>query len=104
MTNLNTRLAQCFKAVFPALKEEDIPHASLSSVTEWDSIAAINLVTVIEEEFDVQIPPDDVPIMRSFGEIFEYLKSGRGLIALGSMFGRCLEIGAECLETCAGCL
>lgn len=75
MTDIRTCLIQCFRAVFPNLSEEEIVNAHFISVTEWDSIAAINLVTVIEEEFDLQVSPESMENMVSFETILEYLRS-----------------------------
>ncbi len=73
MTDLRSRLFKCFKAVFPALSDEEIVRASVTSVADWDSVAAVNLLTVVEEEFGVQASPEDIEGMVSFELILEYL-------------------------------
>jgi acyl carrier protein len=55
MDDIQIRLTRCFLAVFPELIESDVLTATPSSVKGWDSIATLNLLTVIEEEFNVQI-------------------------------------------------
>jgi acyl carrier protein len=74
MDDLRTRLIKCFSAVFPELKEGRIPEASVSSVKEWDSLAGVTFLTVIEEEFGIQIGLDDLASMVSFEKILEYLQ------------------------------
>ena len=74
MDNLRTRLSDCFTTVFPSLDADEVPRAAVSSVAGWDSIATINLVTVIEEEFGFQVPLGDVARLVSFEDILSYLR------------------------------
>jgi acyl carrier protein len=76
MDTINPRLINCFRTVFPSLAEEDISHATQSTVEGWDSIAAITLVNVIEEEFGIQMDMDALADLDSFGRIQEYLAEG----------------------------
>src|SRR5271169_2294013 len=55
MPDVETRLVGCFLTVFPQLSEADIRGVSQERLEQWDSIAAITLVNVIEEEFSTQI-------------------------------------------------
>ena len=48
--------------------------ASITSVSEWDSIAAISLVVVLEEEFGKEIPPDEIENLISFELVRNYLE------------------------------
>lgn len=73
MTELNDRLIRCFSAVFPSLVIEDIPAARLESVEEWDSLAALRLVAVLEEEFELRIDLSDLEELSSFTTIERYL-------------------------------
>jgi acyl carrier protein len=68
------RLVQCFAAVFPTLDEAEIRRASTNSVGGWDSLATINLVAVVEEEFALQVPPSDLEQLVSFELILDYLQ------------------------------
>ena len=75
MADVRARLVRCFSAVFPDLSEAEIPRASTASVGTWDSLANFSLITVIEEEFGVQIGPDDVDGLVSFDLIADFLES-----------------------------
>jgi acyl carrier protein len=75
--DLRRRLIACFSTVFPELAEKEIPVAAMASVGSWDSLATITLVTVIEEEFSVQIPPEDLEQFASFELILDYLSHQR---------------------------
>jgi hypothetical protein len=75
MTSLRQRLAQCFLLVFPDLKEAEVYSASSSSVAAWDSMTAIILSNVIEEEFQVKLDYDVLPELVSFDLILNHLES-----------------------------
>ncbi|HME01072.1 MAG TPA: acyl carrier protein [Terriglobia bacterium] len=74
MDDVQARLAKCFTAVFPELPRSQIPAASLTSVKEWDSVATITLMTVIEEEFGLQFEPEQLEQLVSFPSILEFLR------------------------------
>jgi acyl carrier protein len=73
MDDPRARLIRCFSAVFPGLDEPAIPHASRAAVAGWDSLANFSLITVIEEEFGIQIEPDDVARFSDFESILGYV-------------------------------
>ncbi|HLH04120.1 MAG TPA: acyl carrier protein [Bryobacteraceae bacterium] len=75
MDEIRTRLIKCFETVFPDLPAEQIPNASQSSVANWDSIAAITLINVIEEEFQITMDLEMAGELDSFPKILEYLKT-----------------------------
>ena len=75
MTPLQLRLVKCFKAVFPNLTDEEVMLASITSVSEWDSVAAISLIVVLEEEFGTEISPDEIENLISFDLVRNYLES-----------------------------
>jgi acyl carrier protein len=66
MNDLDERLAHCFVVAFPALSVESAPHATSDSVEEWDSVGAINLASVIGEEFGIEIDLERLPDLTTF--------------------------------------
>jgi acyl carrier protein len=74
MSETRSRLVNCFAVVFPSLSPAEIPVASINSVGSWDSLATVNLIAVIEEEFKIQVSPDDLTEMVSFELILDYLE------------------------------
>jgi acyl carrier protein len=74
MPELTTRLARCFAAVFPDLAEAEIYRASATSVGAWDSLATVNLLSVIEEEFQIRVAPEDFESFVAFELILDYLQ------------------------------
>ena len=73
MDNTETRLVNVFETVFPDLPPEKIETASQDRVENWDSIAAITLVNLIEEEFGIEMDFDQIADLTSFPEILKYV-------------------------------
>jgi acyl carrier protein len=73
MSNVSERLIKIFAAIFPELTPEEIRIASPASVAGWSSLATINIVSLIEEEFEIDVPPDRFEDMGSFELILDYL-------------------------------
>ncbi len=74
MDETKNRLIKCFETVFPEMPEAEITRAAQSSVAGWDSIAAITLLNVIEDEFQITMDLEMVGDLDSFSKIYEYLK------------------------------
>ena len=53
---------------------DDIELISISNTHQWDSINHLNLVVAIEEEFNIQISPDDISkIYKDFKTVLDYI-------------------------------
>jgi acyl carrier protein len=63
----------CFRAIFPGVPADQIPGASTETIGEWDSLASIRLIAVIEEEFHLVIPVEQYAAMSSFQQIHTYV-------------------------------
>jgi len=74
MNHTEQRLINIFETVFPDLPLENIRTATQNSVANWDSVAAITLMNLIEEEFEIQLDFNDVADLTSFAKVLEYLK------------------------------
>lgn len=72
---LRDRLTACFATVFPGLPQEAIPNARQTSLAAWDSIAALMLLNVIDEEFQVHIDLEVLPELDSFERVLAHLAS-----------------------------
>ena len=75
MDETRTRLIKCFETVFPDMPVGEITGATQASVAAWDSIAAITLLNVIEEEFQITMDLELAGELDSFPKIYEYLKT-----------------------------
>lgn len=74
MSENENRLIRCFASVFPELSAEEIRLASAESTESWDSLTAVTLAAVVQEEFCIEIDPDVLPDLGSFDALRDYLR------------------------------
>ena len=74
MNNIPEKLAKCFKLIFPNLPPDKIPSATAQNVSDWDSVAQVNLLSVIGEEFDLDIDFEEFEGATSFTAIADRLR------------------------------
>ena len=77
MNDTRARLVKCFAAIFPELSEGQIESASSTNMNEWDSVATVTLITLIEEEFGIEVEADDLERLVSFDSVLDYLEQGK---------------------------
>lgn len=70
---IEDRLETCFEAVFTGLTSEQIRNAEQDQVEDWDSLAALQLTTLIEEEFEIELDFEDAVELETFQAIAEFL-------------------------------
>jgi acyl carrier protein len=73
LADIENRLVQSFEAVFPTLSPDQIRNASQSNIDSWDSIAALTLINVIEEEFEVELDFEQAAQLTSFRAIADHV-------------------------------
>ena len=78
MSAIDERLQRCFASVFPEVPAVELPNASTETVPAWDSLAAVTLVAVLEEEFNTQIDLLALPELTSYAAIRKYLEKQAG--------------------------
>ena len=66
MDNVRDKLAHCFSLAFPQMDPNRYPGASAENTSEWDSIAQVTLLTLIGEEFGVDIDFEEFEGATSF--------------------------------------
>jgi acyl carrier protein len=74
MDEQQTRLANCFMAVFPELSTDEICAATSVTVHGWDSVAGVTLMAVVEEEFGITLEIDDLAQFDSFNGFLGYIR------------------------------
>jgi len=74
MDDMREKLARCFRIVFPDLPPEAVYTASQSDTPQWDSVAAVSLVNVIEEEFGIELDFEVLAELTSFPLILDHLR------------------------------
>jgi acyl carrier protein len=78
MTNIHERLTSCFSNVFPDLKPDEISNASADSLSSWDSVTHIILLSAVSEEFGFELAAEDFEELTSFALIEQYLQKRPG--------------------------
>lgn len=73
MGEQENRLVRCFASVFPWLRPEEIRNISAKSAESWDSLSAVTLSAVVQEEFGLDIDPEILPNLDSFEAFRTYL-------------------------------
>jgi acyl carrier protein len=68
------KLEKCFLRVFPNLDSGMIQQASVDNVPKWDSVAQITLLTLIGEEFAIDVDFEEFEGATSFPAILDRLR------------------------------
>ena len=74
MDNVAARLTQCFLAVFPGLDPAQVSSAGVDTVKKWDSVAHVTLLSVIGEEFGLDLDFEKFEGATSFQTILDRLQ------------------------------
>lgn len=72
---VSERLITCFQNVFAGLDRTRIPSARQADIAAWDSIAHVTLLSVIGEEFGIDIDFEDFESATSFPTILEFVQA-----------------------------
>lgn len=72
--DVRERMLGCFEAVFPAVPRERLPKMTPETDSAWDSLATATLVAVVEEEFGVEVPLDELPQLTSFDRVVDVVR------------------------------
>ena len=49
-----------------------------ADIEEWDSVAQVQLVLMIEEQFDIEFTTDEVATIKTVGDIVKLVESHKG--------------------------
>jgi acyl carrier protein len=74
MDHTTARLRTCFSHVFPNLTDEEVLNARVEGIPEWDSLATVTLVFLVEEEFGVSLDLDDFEDVMSFQKLLKHIQ------------------------------
>ena len=75
--DIKSRLESLFGKVIQGVAAESISELERVDTEEWDSLAHLNLVISLEEEFGVSINPDQAAAITSFEETYKFVESKR---------------------------
>jgi acyl carrier protein len=74
MSSQDDQLIRCFHATFGELPVETVVGASVDTLEGWDSLQTVILVAVLEETFELRIPAQELPELRSYASVRDYLR------------------------------
>jgi acyl carrier protein len=74
MDDTQVRLANCFLNLFPSMTAQEIQTASPTTVTGWDSLTSLTLLTLVGEEFNIEMDFEALLEGLSYQRILEYLQ------------------------------
>lgn len=66
MERLDERLKKVMSAVFEVPAEKINEDSSSDTIDNWDSLRHLNLILALEEEFEVEIPDEEVGNLMNF--------------------------------------
>ncbi len=67
-------LTKIMAEIFNISEHEITPASSVETIESWDSLKHMELVTAIEEAFDVIMTADEIVSMRDFGRIMQIVQ------------------------------
>jgi acyl carrier protein len=73
MSSALVRLQRIFADLFTVPEKDIIPNTSPETLQLWDSLQHLNLMLAIEQEFGVQIGPQEMEQLISVERIVAYL-------------------------------
>ena len=76
MMNHEEHLLACFQEVFPGKSKDELRSSSRDSTREWDSMASVTLLTLIQQEFAVDMDLFDLENLSSFQLLLDHLRQG----------------------------
>lgn len=66
MENVNNRILKVMSLVFEVPIESLNEDSSSDSIGSWDSLNHLNLIIALEEEFNIEIPDEEVGNLMNF--------------------------------------
>jgi acyl carrier protein len=66
MHNIEAKLKEIMSLVFELPEDQIEDNSSPEDIDKWDSLGTINLITALEEEFDVEFEEEDILEMLNF--------------------------------------
>jgi acyl carrier protein len=63
---MEERLKLIFLAVFNVDESQVIDSLSIGDIPNWDSLGHLNIITAVEEEFDIYLSNEEILELKSF--------------------------------------
>ena len=75
---LKDRTIDCFGALFPNYTRAQLLTASRESIPEWDSLAGVTLLTLLQQEFQLEIDLAELEHFNSVKAVLDYVEAHAG--------------------------
>lgn len=75
MDRIMERVSEIFKIVFNKADLEISEETCADDIEEWGSLKHLNLLAMIEEDFDIQFEVSDVVSMQNVGDMIRCIES-----------------------------
>jgi acyl carrier protein len=72
---LFARFRKCAVEVLSVEESAVVPEAKFGDDLDADSLDLVELVMALEEEFDIEVPDEDVEAIRTVGDVQTYVSS-----------------------------
>jgi acyl carrier protein len=73
VTELDDRLFRCISSIFPNVRIGNVDELDVAGLMDMDSLAAVTLVSVLEEEFGVTVDAETLAKLGTFQAIRQYV-------------------------------
>jgi len=73
-TNIKNRIQLVLKSVFPSVSQDCPDEWGPDEIEEWDSMAHLNLVMAVGEEFGVELDFNEIMAIGTVGDILKIIK------------------------------
>ena len=74
MDDVREKLKQCFAVTFPDMDSAAFTTADVNNTKGWDSVAQVTLLTVIGQEFDIDVDFEEFEDATSFERLAQRLQ------------------------------
>lgn len=67
-------LETIFRSVFRLPAELEVDSLAVGAHSDWDSIAHLNLILAIEQEFRIMLTPEEASAVQSFADMLDLVE------------------------------
>ncbi len=78
MTEVESKVSQCFLSAFPGLNLASVRQASQETLKEWDSVAHVLLLVAISEEFGIELDEEAFESAFSYPQMIDFVRHRTG--------------------------
>ncbi len=71
IAKVNEMLAEEFEVEQSTL----LPDAKLKETLNLDSLSFVDLIALIQQTYDINIPVEDLPKVKTFSDLYDYIES-----------------------------